>query len=424
MSRDSTLVNIGSSIYVSGSGTTSAPALFINGDYTNRDSITAVKAYTGTIEQNNGDIEIWGNWFNYSRKNVFTNITGVNSEGTVLMNSAANQQYIAGSNATHFEILFLSNSDKYLKTDSNEVNGALKIDAVLNLNKNRFIIDNPSSLAIEYYSQYIKSETQPTDGYGEIQWNIGNANFGSYNIPFGSDLSNTNDLNLQIDIKNPGTGTNGNFVFATYPSDISNNPIPSNTSPLPYDPLSVVDRYWIIQPNFNQNPEIDIEFTYTPEDIKPTFNTLIEPPRLKSIRYHENSGSWEAIPASGQATPALKKVRVSDVESAKLFANWTLTSDEGPFTDLFIPDAFTPNGDGLNDEFLPIPNTDFVVNGFEFYIFDRMGRKIFESKDINNGWNGKIEGDSAPVGVYNYLIILRSEEGGEKHHSGHVTLLK
>lgn len=424
LARDSTFVNLGASVYVTSSGGTSVPALFIDGDYTNRDSTAGGKTYKGTIEQNNGDIEIYGNWFNFSSGHVFTNLTGTNSESTVLMNSSANQQYITGNNATHFEILYLTNSEKHLKTDTNQVNGALKLDAVLNLNSNRFIIDNNSSLGIEYYSHYIKSETKPSSGYGKIQWNIGNTSFGSYNIPFGNGLSNTDNLNLQIDINKAGTSPNGNFVFAIYPSDVINTPIPAATSPLSYDPKSVVDRYWIIKPNFNKNPEVNIEFSYTSDDVKLTSNTLIEPENLKTIRYHDSASSWKSIPPSGQANLALQKVKVTNVNPTELFTNWTLTSDKGPFTDLFIPDAFTPDGDGLNDKFIPVPHTDYDIYNFKFYIFDRYGRKIFSSSDINRGWDGTVDGEQAPIGVYNYLIIFRGEEGSEKRYTGHVTLLK
>lgn len=426
LTRDSTLVNIGSSIYVGqdNNPATPAPALFIDGDFTNRDSITPSNNFTGTIELFKGDIEIWGNWFNFSNDFIFTNLFGSSSDGTVIFNDLANPQFIAGSQATHFENLFIENTDKFLLTNNNEVNGVLRVDAVLDLNRRKLIIDNASPMAIEYLSKYILSETSPVDGYGQLQWNVGSTNFGTYNIPFGSSISNTNDLNLQINIKQGGLDDASSFTFATYPSDLYNTPFPINTTAITKDPLAIIDRYWIIKPDFQQNPQIDIEFTYTSDDLKPTLNTLIDPPNLKAIRYDENAFSWQSIKAAGKSSPGLKTVRVSDVVPNELYSNWTLASTEVPFADIFIPDAFTPNGDGLNDVFIPIPNLNYAIADFEFYIYDRWGRQVFYSDDITVGWDGNIDGDRAPIGVYNYLIKVKGEIGEENIHKGHVTLVK
>ncbi len=425
LTRDSTLVNLGSSIYVGrDNASVMDPALYIDGDYTNRDFVTTTNTFTGTIELYKGEIEVSGDWFNYSAGHVFTNLFGSSSDGIVTMSGAANPQFFAGSTPSHFENISLHNSDKYLLTDNNEINGYLRLDAVLDLNKRTLIIDNASPMAIEYVSKYIHSETSPVDGYGQLQWNIGASNFGTYNIPFGSSLSNTNDLNLQINIKQGGIHDNSNFVFATYPSDLYNTPFPENSTPTTKNPLSLIDRYWIIEPNFQQKPMVDIEFTYTQEDLKPTFNTLIDPPNLKAIRYDEVTGSWLSIPAAGKSTPGLNVVRIEDVQPVEFFTNWTLASTEVPFADIFIPDAFSPNADGLNDVFMPVVNLNYDITDYEFLIFDRFGRKIFQTDNYTEGWNGTIEGDLAPIGVYTYLIIIRGGLGKENHHRGHVTLVK
>ncbi len=75
-----------------------------------------------------------------------------------------------------------------------------------------------------------------------------------------------------------------------------------------------------------------------------------------------------------------------------------------PANDHFhIPNAFTPNGDGLNDEFKLISNSDNIT-AFKMYIFNRWGQMVFESNDIPNGWDGKIKGEDAPAGTYVYRI--------------------
>ena len=54
-----------------------------------------------------------------------------------------------------------------------------------------------------------------------------------------------------------------------------------------------------------------------------------------------------------------------------------------------VPNAFTPNDDGLNDEFKPLFS---IVNEYKMLIFNKYGEKIFESDDINRGWNGIYKG--------------------------------
>jgi len=72
----------------------------------------------------------------------------------------------------------------------------------------------------------------------------------------------------------------------------------------------------------------------------------------------------------------------------------------------FIPNAFTPNGDGLNDVFGVIPRLDYV-NQFRFSIFNRWGQLIFDTSDLNQGWDGTIKGEACQAGVYVYRIVYQ-----------------
>ena len=69
---------------------------------------------------------------------------------------------------------------------------------------------------------------------------------------------------------------------------------------------------------------------------------------------------------------------------------------------LSMPNAFTPNGDGVNDVFRIPPRTAIQLE--EFSIFDRWGNRIFLTRNIDEGWNGTIGGRLAEAGVYVYLI--------------------
>ncbi len=94
-----------------------------------------------------------------------------------------------------------------------------------------------------------------------------------------------------------------------------------------------------------------------------------------------------------------------------------------PIFALYIPDAFTPNGNGLNDVFMAKGND---IKTFEMYIFDRWGMQLFHSTDINNGWTGTVKGGNAVVQEDTYVYIINATDNKNKKHSyvGKVSLIK
>jgi gliding motility-associated-like protein len=77
---------------------------------------------------------------------------------------------------------------------------------------------------------------------------------------------------------------------------------------------------------------------------------------------------------------------------------------------LYIPNAFTPDGDGLNDEFLP--QGEFIgISAYELNVFDRWGSILFNTSDLNTGWNGNSSKTDQIVqdGVYTYLIKVKNQ---------------
>ncbi|MCQ2285339.1 MAG: gliding motility-associated C-terminal domain-containing protein [Bacteroidales bacterium] len=81
---------------------------------------------------------------------------------------------------------------------------------------------------------------------------------------------------------------------------------------------------------------------------------------------------------------------------------------------LYIPNAFTPNGDGLNDEFkIQVPE-DLNISNFEMSIFEPSGRLIFHSKNETQGWDGNFQGGKSSQGTYFYVVTYK-DRVGEKH---------
>jgi len=93
---------------------------------------------------------------------------------------------------------------------------------------------------------------------------------------------------------------------------------------------------------------------------------------------------------------------------------------------VFLPNSFTPNGDGVNDFFYANLVGD-DPSAYKMYVYDRWGGKVFESTDRYNVWNGTYmnrSGELLPEGVYAWRLLTRLDGGGRKEYMGHVTLLK
>jgi gliding motility-associated-like protein len=88
---------------------------------------------------------------------------------------------------------------------------------------------------------------------------------------------------------------------------------------------------------------------------------------------------------------------------------------------LYIPNAFSPNGDGFNEVFLA---QGTGIREFRLRIFDRWGELLFETDDILQAWDGSFKGGLATTGVYVYQIRVKALIGEAYDKTGHVTLMR
>jgi gliding motility-associated-like protein len=97
--------------------------------------------------------------------------------------------------------------------------------------------------------------------------------------------------------------------------------------------------------------------------------------------------------------------------------------DESCHCELFVPNAFSPNGDGLNDLIWAIPKCP--VKNYSFSIYNRWGSKVYESDQPGQGWDGYFNGRRSPVGVYIYQASF-NYRGSEKPkvQKGSITLIR
>jgi gliding motility-associated-like protein len=145
----------------------------------------------------------------------------------------------------------------------------------------------------------------------------------------------------------------------------------------------------------------------------------------------DNGSSW-TTPSSGatglthqlnglaQNQPVCIKVRAvrtpaCAVSSAATLCGKTLS------TEIFIPNTFTPNNDGKNDVFYVYSNG---IQSMHLMVFNQWGEKIFESQNINSGWDGKYKGVMQPNGTYVYALKATLSDGTTVTRSGSISIVR
>lgn len=88
---------------------------------------------------------------------------------------------------------------------------------------------------------------------------------------------------------------------------------------------------------------------------------------------------------------------------------------------IFIPNTFSPNGDGINDRLCF--SGEFILD-FELAVFTRWGEKVYETHDIHDCWDGRFNGNPCLPGVYTYYCKIKCEAGLENLLKGDITLIR
>lgn len=89
---------------------------------------------------------------------------------------------------------------------------------------------------------------------------------------------------------------------------------------------------------------------------------------------------------------------------------------------VYFENAFTPNGDGINDDFRPVG----IFSLIKFRIYNKSGEVIYETTEIGNSWRGKVNnsGDVVQMGAYAYQFIVSDIYGERYEYFGTVMLYK
>jgi len=134
-------------------------------------------------------------------------------------------------------------------------------------------------------------------------------------------------------------------------------------------------------------------------------------------RYEWNTNDYARNISVKPAETSIYEVVVEDRDGHKTVARFIIDVLE---CSIYIPKAFSPNNDGSNDLLLVRGEG---INQFEMKVFNKWGELMFETRDINQGWDGRFRGNKAPLDAYIYQIRFTDETGRWHNVQGTVTLV-
>ncbi|MCE3226696.1 MAG: hypothetical protein K0S32_1247 [Bacteroidetes bacterium] len=163
-------------------------------------------------------------------------------------------------------------------------------------------------------------------------------------------------------------------------------------------------------------------------------NTIIPPAYPWEGRYFTTTMSFKAIPTTTTHVFHHWEVKNHPIKNNDPASKDSIAIDFNMaeevlavFTDITadvdLPTGFTPNGDGMNDDFKPLGSA-LYTSEYDFRIWNRWGQEVFRSTDPKFGWDGNYEGKQAQTGVYAYVITYKNVYGENKIKKGNVTLIR
>lgn len=175
-----------------------------------------------------------------------------------------------------------------------------------------------------------------------------------------------------------------------------------------------------VELTFTSPPLLDLGPDTTVCDDTPFSLTAVAGPGTLTWPDGSNEASY-LVPAPGTIRVFLEDdfCRVADTVSVA-FTNCVTFND-------YLPTAFSPNFDGINDEFGLMYNNRVEILTYSMEVFDRWGSPVFRSEDVDSRWDGTKAGEAVDVGVYVYVIEVAyrdDRETGSRVISGDVMVVR
>ena len=167
---------------------------------------------------------------------------------------------------------------------------------------------------------------------------------------------------------------------------------------------------------------------YTQSVMNPTFNVLNTSTNATSYLWDFGDGA-QSNAVSGAHTyltePGNYTIMLYATNAAGCMDSTSVTVKIEDELIFHIPNAFTPDGDEYNNTFVPVFYSGFDPFSYTLTIYDRWGEILFESHNVDAGWDGTYNGELAKEGSYSWTIRFRDAGNDKKFvYSGHVSLIK
>ena len=340
---------------------------------------------------NTGSIYLTGDWTNNAGDSAFTTTPG----GNVIM--SGDTQNIQGSDVTGFYNLILANKGvKHLQHIDAVVNDSLILNHLeLSTDSQKLIVTNTSPGVITRTSGFVSS----LDTGALVRYT---ASSSAYLFPVGSSIGIPRYRPVDITPNNPMD----TFFVRMANTNATNEFFDLNQR----DPLiSNINQFYYhrILGKSSAGGEITIYYDTTDGE-------------FTSIAHWQNQPKWENMfagtaPLKYYFSGALSKSSWNDFS----YPAFALINDA--CGDLFVPTAFSPNGDSYNDVECVYGK---CIKSMLFSIYDRWGEKVFETNDQTKCWDGTYKGEPLNPAVFVYTLEASLSTGETKSLKGNIGLVR
>lgn len=170
-----------------------------------------------------------------------------------------------------------------------------------------------------------------------------------------------------------------------------------------------------------------------------------DPPAATSITFHwpavtgavsyefsiDGGTTWTAVTGAGGLSQTVSGLQPNQLVTIQVRANGALACQASigtgsattivPDVEIYVPNTFSPNGDGKNDDLRVYAN--YIQSG-SMKVFNQWGQLVYSSNDVTTGWNGIYNGKAQPVGVYAYMVVVTLQNGKTVTQKGLVNLIR
>lgn len=360
----------------------------------------SVIIFGNIIHQNNGSIANSGSFYitgDVTNNNPSGSVFTTGTDGWLHLNGG--MQNINGSAVTHFNNLDLAG------TGVKQLNGVnTEIEDTLSLNDREFASGDNTVLVMATGTGVITRSNGfvSSTNDGGLARNTFSTN--SYFFPVGSSAGTS--YFRPVDIKPNSVNAN---TFKVRMANVNSTNEGFDVSTKDVDLGEINPNFYHRINRINGNAFADITIY---------FDSILDGDFTAMAQWGTNSqwGNLGAVVTTGNyGFTGLTKTNIYNFSTTP----FALSSEVG--ASVFVPNVFSPNGDGSNDV-LRVRGKG--IEELQFIIFNRWGEKVFETSDVNSGWDGTFNGEPMNLSVFVYVVKGKYKNGKFFDEKGNVTLMR